>query len=116
KIRSENGVEEPAPAIAAATSAAEMEEDTGIKEVPYQPSHTAAPKTGSARFYSPLVLNIAANEGVSLSDLEKIPGTGNDGRVTKKDILQWIAARKESGARAAVEQPQRIAPVEPAAA
>lgn len=115
KIRSENGVEEQAPATAAAASAREMEEDTGIKEVPYQPSHTTAPKTGVARFYSPLVLNIAANEGVSLSDLEKIPGTGNDGRVTKKDILQWIDARKESGAPAAVEQPRRIAPVEPAA-
>ncbi len=116
KIRSENGVEEQAPATAAAASAPEMEEDTGVKEVPYQPSHTTAPKTGGARFYSPLVLNIAANEGVSLSDLEKIPGTGNDGRVTKKDILQWIAARKQSGAPAAVEQPRRIAPVEPTAA
>lgn len=116
KIRSENGVEEPAPGTAAAASAPEMEEDAGIQEVPYQPSHTVAPKTGGARFYSPLVLNIAANEGVSLSDLEKIPGTGNDGRVTKKDILQWIAARKESGAPAAVEQPRKIAPVQPAAA
>lgn len=116
KIRSENGVEEQAPATAAAAYAPQMEEDTAIKEVPYQPSHTTAPKTGGARFYSPLVLNIAANEGISLSDLEKIPGTGNDGRVTKKDILQWIDTRKESGAPAAVEQPQRIAPVEPAAA
>ncbi len=42
----------------------------------------------SNRFYSPLVLNIAASEGVSLSELEKMTGTGNEGRVTKKDILQ----------------------------
>ena len=41
----------------------------------------------SNRFYSPLVLNIAASEGVSMTELENIPGTGNEGRVTKKDIL-----------------------------
>lgn len=46
------------------------------------------------RFYSPLVLNIAAQEGVSMSDLEKIAGTGNEGRVTKKDILQFVSDRK----------------------
>ena len=47
-----------------------------------------------ARFYSPLVLNIAANEGVPLSELESIPGSGNEGRVTKKDILQYISDRR----------------------
>lgn len=50
------------------------------------------------RFYSPLVLNIAASEGVSLSELEHIPGTGNEGRVTKKDILHYVSERK-SGVR-----------------
>ena len=52
----------------------------------------------SNRFYSPLVLNIAASEGISLSELETIAGTGNEGRVTKKDILQFVSERK-SGAR-----------------
>ncbi len=47
------------------------------------------------RFYSPLVLNIASNEGISLSELEKIPGTGNEGRVTKKDILSYVSRRKD---------------------
>jgi 2-oxoglutarate dehydrogenase E2 component (dihydrolipoamide succinyltransferase) len=46
------------------------------------------------RFYSPLVLNIAASEGVSMVELESIPGTGNDGRVTKKDILQYVSDKK----------------------
>jgi len=50
------------------------------------------------RFYSPLVLNIAASEGVSMSELENIPGTGNEGRVTKKDILQFVSERKSQGA------------------
>jgi 2-oxoglutarate dehydrogenase E2 component (dihydrolipoamide succinyltransferase) len=49
------------------------------------------------RFYSPLVLNIAASEGVSMSELERIGGSGNDGRVTKKDILEYVGRRK-SGA------------------
>lgn len=48
----------------------------------------------SNRFYSPLVLNIAASEGISMSELEKIQGTGNEGRVTKKDILQYVSERK----------------------
>jgi len=52
----------------------------------------------SNRFYSPLVLNIAASEGISLSELETIAGTGNEGRVTKKDILQFVSERR-SGAR-----------------
>jgi 2-oxoglutarate dehydrogenase E2 component (dihydrolipoamide succinyltransferase) len=46
------------------------------------------------RFYSPLVLNIAASEGVSMTELERIPGTGNEGRVTKKDILQYVSDKK----------------------
>jgi 2-oxoglutarate dehydrogenase E2 component (dihydrolipoamide succinyltransferase) len=66
---------------------------------PSRPSHPSA--VGSAtsngnRFYSPLVLNIAGQEGISLSELENLPGTGNEGRVTKKDILDYIN-RKRSG-------------------
>ncbi|MCU7550796.1 2-oxo acid dehydrogenase subunit E2 [Chitinophagaceae bacterium LB-8] len=49
----------------------------------------------AGRFYSPLVLNIAAQEGISMTELEHIPGTGNEGRVTKKDILQYVNDKKE---------------------
>jgi|694.fasta_scaffold00648_16 2-oxoglutarate dehydrogenase E2 component (dihydrolipoamide succinyltransferase) len=66
-------------------------------EVPYSPKSTAIeklPKPAANRFYSPLVLNIANSEGVGLSELERIPGTGNDGRVSKKDILQYVADKK----------------------
>src|SRR5213078_2893202 len=61
---------------------------------------TYKPQTNGTgnRFYSPLVLNIAASEGISLSELENIQGTGNEGRVTKKDILQYVSERK-SGSR-----------------
>lgn len=42
------------------------------------------------RFYSPLVLNIARKEGISMAQLETLPGSGKDGRVTKKDILAFV--------------------------
>ncbi|HEU5164987.1 MAG TPA: dihydrolipoamide acetyltransferase family protein [Chitinophagaceae bacterium] len=59
------------------------------------PSYKPQATNGSGnRFYSPLVLNIAASEGVSMSELENIPGTGNEGRVTKKDILQYVSERR----------------------
>lgn len=53
-----------------------------------------AAAVAGARFYSPLVLNIAASEGIPLSELESIAGSGSDGRVTKKDILQYLEDRK----------------------
>ncbi|MGC4034600.1 MAG: dihydrolipoamide acetyltransferase family protein [Chitinophagaceae bacterium] len=69
-----------------------------------------ASNTTTNKFYSPLVLNIAASEGVSLSELEKIPGTGNEGRVTKKDILQYVSQRKTGGkSQESVVRSQEIA-------
>lgn len=47
----------------------------------------------SNRFYSPLVKNIAKEEGVSFDELEKIEGSGKDGRVTKNDILGYLETR-----------------------
>ncbi|NGM67166.1 dihydrolipoamide acetyltransferase family protein [Sphingobacterium sp. SGR-19] len=46
-----------------------------------------------SRFYSPLVKNIAQEEGLSQSELDHIRGTGAEGRVTKQDILDYIAKR-----------------------
>lgn len=60
---------------------------------------------GNPRFYSPLVLNIAGKEGIGMAELERIPGTGNEGRVTKKDILNYVANRG-SGAATATPQAQ----------
>jgi 2-oxoglutarate dehydrogenase E2 component (dihydrolipoamide succinyltransferase) len=47
----------------------------------------------SGRFYSPLVKNIAKQENISPQELEHIPGTGNEGRLTKQDLLNYIATR-----------------------
>jgi 2-oxoglutarate dehydrogenase E2 component (dihydrolipoamide succinyltransferase) len=74
------------------------------------------------RFYSPLVLNIAAQEGVSMSELEMIPGSGNEGRVTKRDILQYVTDKRNGKAATPVasqataqpqvqEQKQMVIPV-----
>jgi 2-oxoglutarate dehydrogenase E2 component (dihydrolipoamide succinyltransferase) len=63
--------------------------------VPYQPvSAIVKPKQEGARFYSPLVMNIASREGIGLAELEKIAGSGNDGRVSKKDILDYIDRKR----------------------
>ncbi|AVR45850.1 diapophytoene dehydrogenase [Christiangramia fulva] len=50
--------------------------------------------SGSSRFYSPLVRNIAKEEGISLEELDSIEGTGKDGRVTKNDILEYVENRE----------------------
>ncbi|MGY6561235.1 MAG: dihydrolipoamide acetyltransferase family protein [Luteibaculaceae bacterium] len=48
----------------------------------------------SNRFYSPLVKNIAAAENISVQELDNIPGSGLEGRVTKEDILAYVEAKK----------------------
>ena len=68
-------------------SAEEQKERPSI-EKSARPSQTS-------RFYSPLVRNIAAKEGIDLEELEAIEGSGREGRVTKKDILQYIEERPE---------------------
>lgn len=95
------------PVVEAAPVAALVEETVGIdiptaipqpvesvqEYVPFVPA--AIPSTPlNNRFFSPLVLNIANSEGLSLSELERIPGTGADGRVSKKDVLQYIADKR----------------------
>lgn len=77
--------------------------------------------SASERFYSPLVKNIAKQEGISLAELEAIVGTGNEGRVTKNDILAYVANRATKNTQSApvsatsAEQPRlavsNVAPV-----
>ena len=45
------------------------------------------------RFYSPLVMNISRKEGIEMPELERVKGTGKDGRVTKKDLFSYIEVR-----------------------
>jgi 2-oxoglutarate dehydrogenase E2 component (dihydrolipoamide succinyltransferase) len=72
--------------------AEELEED--IAAIDMMVKNTERGKN-SDRFYSPLVLNIAKEEGISLSQLEMIEGSGMEGRVTKDDILGYIKKGKK---------------------
>ncbi|MDC1540301.1 2-oxo acid dehydrogenase subunit E2 [Flavobacteriaceae bacterium] len=53
-------------------------------------------RSNDARFYSPLVKNIAKKEGVSQTELDAIVGSGKEGRVTKNDILSYLSSRSNS--------------------
>ena len=65
-------------------------------DIPFQPAGAQVINTNNNfRFYSPLVLNIAANEGLSMQELDNIVGTGNENRVTKKDILNYILEKNK---------------------
>ena len=59
----------------------------------------------AGRFYSPLVKNIAREENIPVAELETIPGSGAEGRVTKKDILSYVQVRK-SGSGTQPQQQQ----------
>lgn len=59
------------------------------------PGTESKPVSDEGRFYSPLVMNIARSEGISMSELESISGTGAENRVTKRDILSYIREKKE---------------------
>jgi len=66
--------------------------------------------THSEKFFSPLVRNIAKEEGISVAELESISGTGNEGRVTKNDLLDYIKNKVNAPVVAA---PAPVAPVVP---
>ena len=78
----------------------QYEEAKVVEEIPYQPATFTEQRPASndqsgskIRFYSPLVLNIAQQEGIGMAELEMIAGTGQDGRVSKKDILAYVASK-----------------------
>ncbi|MEN9964881.1 MAG: hypothetical protein RL582_1976 [Bacteroidota bacterium] len=106
KIKVEGMVASVTAAAPTAPAAAKQYEDAKVvEEIPFQPSNTNVTSTSSngMRFYSPLVLNIAQSEGVSMSELEQIPGSGQDGRVSKKDILTYIANKGKQPVAAPVQ-------------
>jgi len=67
------------------------------EEVPFTPSPAPVSitnNTNDQKFFSPLVISIAQSEGVSMQEMQEITGTGNQGRVSKKDILAYIENKK----------------------
>ncbi len=77
---------EPASAPVAQTAAPTAASTTESAEA-------LSARSDSGRFYSPLVRNIAKEENISLAELENIPGTGKDGRLTKNDLLDYLPKR-----------------------
>lgn len=86
----------------------DYEEASIIEETPYVPNEqpVAAKTANGPRFYSPLVLNIAQSEGIGMAELENMPGTGQDGRVSKKDILAYVQKRGNAQANTSNTQTQ----------
>lgn len=103
------------PAAPAQQAPAQEQQSQPVQQQQTQPQAQATTGGGNNKFYSPLVLNIAAQEGVSMSELENIPGTGNEGRVTKKDILQFVSNKRAggTGSQPAQAQTQQAPPPQP---
>lgn len=102
-----DGADAPAPAK---PEAAVVEKAEALVNEAIQTSSASAPapvldKPTSGRFYSPLVLNISREEQIPMAELEALPGTGKEGRVTKKDILAYVKTRKSNGAPAPAAAP-----------
>ncbi len=91
---------DPAPETETKTSP-ETEKVTETEKEDVAPSGFSEAK----RFYSPLVKNIAKQENISVAELENVPGTGKDGRVTKQDMLDYLKNRTTAGAPATAEAP-----------
>lgn len=78
--------------------------------IPAEPVKPAAVMPTGARFYSPLVLSIAQSEGIGMVELEQIPGSGQEGRLTKKDILQYVNQRGQAAPQPAPTAVQATSP------
>ncbi len=126
------GTSVPAPEVSApaavASAAPAQPASTTVQQAPttvQQSSNASATlsagASGGNKFYSPLVLNIAGKEGIGMAELERIPSTGGEGRVTKKDILNYVANRGvvgsgKSDVGSAQPQSQAQTPIQPATA
>lgn len=97
EIEGEGTVEVTAAAVTEDSTPVEEKEAVALEEQINVIKNEVAPTneelSSSDRFYSPLVKNIAKEEGVSLAELDGIHGTGLEGRVTKNDILDYVAKR-----------------------
>jgi 2-oxoglutarate dehydrogenase E2 component (dihydrolipoamide succinyltransferase) len=101
-IESESATDIPVEAPEPAKSI-QMEEIPGVSQLPSNDDTQVKSEDfkSSDRFYSPLVKSIASQENIGLEELEKIKGTGADGRLTKDDLLNYINTRggQEQGAK-----------------
>ena len=97
-----------------------QEEEKAAEQEAEQPAETPLmSKPEEGRFYSPLVRQIAKVEGIGQEELDRIPGTGQNGRVTKDDILNYLknrhTATTTTGKAAAASPAPKAPPAAPAA-
>jgi 2-oxoglutarate dehydrogenase E2 component (dihydrolipoamide succinyltransferase) len=86
------------------------------KDTEQDEEKTEETDTEPSRFYSPLVKNIAREEKVGMSELEKIPGTGKEGRLTKDDLLKYLKTRTEDKSKPeTIAETPKAAPAKPEA-
>ena len=93
---------DPAPAPVLAAPVPTKPQDFSPAEPGDKPSRMGE----SGRFYSPLVRSIAEAEGIGMNELETVTGTGAEGRVTKKDIMAYLAHRGQEVATSRSKQPE----------
>ena len=89
-IETGDGASAPAPVSAAAPGTMEV---ATAPSAPVAVSSGVAVVSSSDRFYSPLVKNIAKQENISQAELDTISGSGQNGRVTKEDLMGYISNR-----------------------
>ena len=95
---SEVGNQAPAPAkVEEAPKEAEKAEEM-MEAAASAVSAEPIPAKSGDQFFSPLVRNIAKEEGIGLEELKSISGSGKDGRVTKKDMMAYLKDRKAAKA------------------
>lgn len=80
------------------------------KKEELQVSREMKSRTPSGKFLSPLVRNIAGQEGISYSELDKVTGTGMDGRITRDDILRLLDERKKKSSEAERKVEKEVRP------
>ena len=108
--------EEPAATEGIQAAVSEVEKTVvQAKEVAAAEESTSmSENSDAARFYSPLVKNIARQEGISILELDGIRGTGKEGRVTKNDILAYVAQRTSEVTEAPQQKTSATKQPEPA--
>lgn len=97
-IISTEGEQSPSVPVTAESPVADVKSATPVPQPQQQQPVQAVIEQGAAahesgRFYSPLVKNIARQEGIGMAELDTVPGTGMNGRVTKKDLLGYLNTR-----------------------
>ena len=105
KIQTQQEIVDPITPMVMVAKEPSKQEENKVEEappiekeiaIPYIPANNESTIVES-KFYSPLVMNIAQNEGVSMQELQFIMGTGAQGRITKKDIIAYITNKKIVG-------------------